>query len=352
MSKIAFINGPGNGGAENVTFRYASILRRAGENCCALILQSPGDQQGISPDVPEGMDVEIQESRTRYYIFRLNSFLARVKPDIVFCSMPDRSIMLLLLKRMHIYHGKIIIRDCNMPSRHRRIIRILSRLLYRSADAVIAQTDEMKQEMKLIYKLRDEAITVIHNPLNSERLQKMMEKGPIKMDHNYKNYISVGRLSSQKNQILLLDAFAELLKTQPKSRLYIVGGENEKEYAKQVYDTATTLGINNSVFFEGFRTNPIQYLMAADVYVLSSDYEGMPNSMLEAMYIGIPVAATKCIPFISHVIHDGQNGYTSNCGDISGLAEAMFRAGNVSKSDSTHYYNDSNHSICRLFEEL
>ena len=109
--KVSFVVGSGYGGAERMTFLYANLLLNNGFDCNALILQNTGTLNTVSSYIPTGLTCFVTISRFRFMIFYLFKFLRREKPDYVFCSMPDRSALLLLLKKYHFYNGKVIIRD-------------------------------------------------------------------------------------------------------------------------------------------------------------------------------------------------------------------------------------------------
>lgn len=351
MKKISFINGPGNGGAENMTFLFSAILTKAGYDCNALILQSDHRYEELSPNIPHGISLEIITARYRFFIVELYRFLRLQKPDVAFSSMPDRSHLLLVLKMLGLFKGKVVIRENNMPSHHSARINRFSKLLYKYADIIISQTNEMKEEIVHLYNVKDDNVLVINNPINCEIIKERLTER-IVLDNNYFNYLAVGRLAKQKDYHTLVDAFYEVLKIQPNSRLYIVGRDSEKEYAESVYERVKQKGIQQSVFFEGFQPNPIKYMSACDVYVLSSIYEGLPNTMLEAMYVGKPVVATECIPYISTVVKNGVNGYTCKVGDVEGMKVALIKAREIKGLPLYNDVNNSNNQVVDLFAKI
>ena len=113
-----------------------------------------------------------------------------------------------------------------------------------------------------------------------------------------------------------------------------------------------SLGISEFVKFVGFQANPYKYLKYADVFVLSSIYEGLPNVMLEAMYLGKPVAVTACIPYISQVVRPGVNGYLAPVGDSNALAKAMTEAKDIKGLSQYGDINDSEKLIVKTFKKL
>lgn len=136
-----------------------------------------------------------------------------------------------------------------------------------------------------------------------------------------KTVVSVGRLEEQKNHRLLLLAFKEFSDRFKDYTLHLYGkGALEPELRK----LAGTLGMEDKVFFEGFQRDVLQLAADAGMYVLSSDYEGISNSLLEAMAIGLPVISTDCPCGGSRLcIEQGVNGLLTPVGDVRALAEAM-----------------------------
>lgn len=203
-----------------------------------------------------------------------------------------------------------LVSERNDPNRydHRRI----RNLSYRRADVVVCQTrDAVKSFPPAIRK----KCVVIPNPLELSMLPYEGERK--------KRIVAVGRLSAQKNHRLLLEAYASFRKTHKDYVLEIYGkGELEEELKA----TAVRLGIDSCVMFMGFSDHVLSDIRTAAMYVLSSDYEGISNSMLEAMALGVPVIATDCpIGGSRMYIKDGVNGFLTPVGDADALAHAMGR---------------------------
>jgi len=131
--------------------------------------------------------------------------------------------------------------------------------------------------------------------------------------------LAVGRLSRQKGFDLLLPAFAQLLATAPDAHLTIAGTGSDESALRAL---SRTLGIADRVTFRGFVENPYPLMRAADLYVLSSRYEGFPNVALEALACGTPVIATAC-PGVAGLILPGINGWLAPVEDIAGLRAAL-----------------------------
>lgn len=203
-----------------------------------------------------------------------------------------------------------LVSERNDPTRyeHRRI----RDLCYRRAQVVVCQTADAVKSFPA--GIRKKSV-VIPNPLEPGEASYTGERE--------KRIVAVGRLSAQKNHKLLLHAFASFVKSREDYILELYGqGELETELRA----LAEELGIGKRVMFRGFSSHVASDIRTAAMYVLSSDYEGISNSMLEAMALGLPVIATDCpIGGSRMYIRDGVNGLLVPVGDESALTCAMGR---------------------------
>ncbi|MCI9314049.1 MAG: glycosyltransferase family 4 protein [Lachnospiraceae bacterium] len=210
-----------------------------------------------------------------------------------------------------------LVSERNDPDRydHKKI----RNLAYRFADVVVCQTNDAVRAFPA--GIARKAV-VIPNPVEIRGIKPYEGVREPRI-------VAVGRLEQQKNHELLLHAFAEFGKSHQEYRLEIYGrGEREKALRK----TADMLGITDRVIFRGFSDRVMEEINTAAMYVLSSDYEGISNSMLEAMALGIPVIATDCPAGGSRMyIKDGRNGLLVPVGEVNPMVEAMCRVADDSE---------------------
>lgn len=189
----------------------------------------------------------------------------------------------------------------------------LRNLVYRRGDRIVYQTQEA---MKCFPQALQKKGCVIPNPLK-EGLPKAYT------GEREKTIVAVGRLEKQKNYALLIEAFAAFHQKYPEYTLHIYGkGSLQEELEKQ----AKKLSISENIVWEGFQTDVLSKIEKAGMYVISSDYEGISNAMLEAMAIGLPVVATDCpIGGAAMCIQNGINGLLVPCKDKDALTDALLK---------------------------
>lgn len=210
--------------------------------------------------------------------------LKQKKPDIIVSFLPMPSFRILIAnKKIKI---PIIISDRNDPNQEykSKITNKLMKWLYPKADGFVFQTNEQK-------KYFDEKIqqksTVIFNPIKDEFLVKQ----DINIEDKEDTIINVGRLVPQKNQKMLINVFSKISEKYPTYKLKIFGeGPLKDELQKQINE----LKINDKVLLCGVTNKIKEELEKSKIFVLSSDYEGMPNALIEAMAVGCAVISTDC----------------------------------------------------------
>lgn len=174
----------------------------------------------------------------------------------------------------------------------RYVANPLAKILYNHADKVIAVSGGIETELRNFLKLRKEKIKVIENGCDFLKILNESQRGlTVEEDKkllNRKIVVTVGRLTEQKGQWHLIRAFNEVARRIPDSLLMILGTGELEGYLKKL---VALYGLNESVFFTGHVTNPYQYMLRSDIFVLPSLYEGFPNAMAEAICLGIPCIA-------------------------------------------------------------
>ena len=177
--------------------------------------------------------------------------------------------------------------DASLPS---RASRILIKRLYPLADLIISNSKGNRSDLIENFDISPASIRVLYNPLNLTKIMSLAAtQNHNLIDFDRFTYIAVGRLDQGKNHRLLINAFTKI--ENKNTQLLILGeGPLKKTLERQI----VTLKLEKRVFLIGFNSNPYQYMTKADAFVLSSNYEGFPNVLIEALACGLPVISTDC----------------------------------------------------------
>lgn len=350
MNRIQFLVSSSCGGAERMTLIYAKILKKHGFDCRLLVYQNRKKEFLLKPFIPEDMPYDVIRCANSLLEFHICKYVNKFSPDIVFCSQPGNAYRLVHLRKWHLINTKIVFRDFLMATDY-DAKKVAENKKLSAADCIIAQTKEMAEAMVKVYGWHPDDITTIYNPLDKQYIQDCIkEDSPL--DKKCLNFVAMNRVSKQKDIITMLKAFEICKESIYDAHLYILGSTADKEYVASVEEYIRSHKLSESVHIEGLQKNPYKYLKDANVFVMSSLYEGLPNAMLEAMYLGIPVAVTRSIPFIQSTVKDGETGFTVPPSNPEALADAMIKA---SKLKNLTKYNDitnSAKSVVETFSKL
>lgn len=209
---------------------------------------------------------------------------------------------------------RLLVSERNDPTRIKH--QKLRNWAYRKAEKLVFQTEDMK---KCFPEDIQAKAVVIPNPVGAEMPKPYVGE-------RKKWIVSAARLKPQKNHKLLIDAYAQFEKVHPDYELHIFGvGELEQELKAQVKE----LLLEEKVCFHGFSSNVKEEIRDSAMFVLSSNYEGISNSMIEALAMGVPVISTDCpVGGSAAYIEDGVSGILTPVGDKDAMAEAMIQVAN------------------------
>lgn len=309
MKKITFILGSmGRGGAERVISILSDYYAKKGYQTDIIVLLKNEvgyklDESTRVIDFSGGITSRLK--RLPFWIKSIKKYVKENKPDVI-VSFAAR-INVIVLHACKKLKTKIIVSERNDPRLDGRskLVEFMTNRLYPKADKVVFQTERAKSYFK---KLKNGLI--IPNPIRVSVLAKNTDVNKI---------VTVGRLTPQKNQKMLIKAFYELSKKHPEVFLEIYGaGELEDELSTLIQE----LGLIDRVHLMGNRENVIDLISDAGMFCLSSDYEGLSNALLEAMMMGISCVSTKCAGADEYII-DGENGFLVDVGDEENFAKKM-----------------------------
>jgi glycosyltransferase involved in cell wall biosynthesis len=260
----------------------------------------------------------------------LRALIRQERPDVV-CSFQDVPNLMAswactaLTARPHLVACSQIPPSINWRGGGWRPIlrRLLSRY-YARAERIIAISNGVAEDIARMAPRSEAHIDVIFNAGVDERVEagagQPLEPGEHLPDGPL--LVGCGRLVEQKGFSYLIDAFAIVRERFPAAALWIIGeGPDRPALEKQIAD----LSLGNSARLLGFRDDPYRYMAAADLFVLSSVFEGFGNVIVEAMACGTPVVSTDCPYGPSEIITDGVDGLLVPTRDPRALADAILR---------------------------
>ena len=304
-------------GAERVIAQLANYFAAQGKQCNIITLNDDEVFYKLDPSVSvlpvgEKSGNKVLDKLLRYR--QVRKMVLQEKPDLVL-SMPEEIAVYVLLALLGT-KIPVYVSERNNPwvMPDVKVTRILRKFMYPVAKGIIFQTEMAKSFFPEAIQQKG---VVLKNPVDAGRIPAQYR------GEREKVIVGAGRLSEQKNMPLLLKAFGKFAPGPPEFRLRIFG---EGELREELTDLARSLNIADRVELPGRSTALLEKMNTAAMFVLSSDYEGMPNVLLEAMCMGMPCISTDCPSGgPRELIEDGVNGLLVPVGDVEALAEAMER---------------------------
>lgn len=245
-------------------------------------------------------------------IIRLRNIVKTHNPDVMlsFLEKPNKR---LILSTLGLKNKKIVsVRNDPFKEYGKSIIRkAIANIMYSFADGIVFQTEEAQDFF--INKIKRKS-KIIMNPVSN----LFFERTWLGLD---KSIITCGRLVKQKNHRLLINAFAQIADQFSDYKLIIYG---EGPLRDELQKISNELGLHDRIILAGNCEGIPEILQKAELFVLTSDYEGLPNALMEALAVGVPCISTDCpCGGPKMLIQSGINGLLTKCGDEKMLAEKM-----------------------------
>lgn len=310
MKKICFIIPTlGGGGAERVAFHLLNNLDLEKYGLTLVIMYK--DKGDYLKNLREGVKVKfLNVNRIRYGILSIFKFLLENTFDIVIVFSEDIMIFLGLLvipfikfKKKNILfinrHLSVFLKQENSFCR-----ALLLKLAYKNYDKVISQSQDMTKALLENNFVSKEKIAEINNPIDFKKIEFLVKQDQeIKFDEKFKNIIAVGRLKHQKGFDILINNMKYLKNDNIK--LFILGEGSER---KKLEELIKKFELEKTIFLIGRKENPYVYMKKADLFILSSRYEGFPNVLLEANACGCYAICNNSPGGINEIIQEDING--------------------------------------------
>lgn len=299
--------------------------------------------------------LKITQSKSRFIrnttgmlktISRLHKTVLELKPDIVVSFLDSVGYVYLPIGRFFT-KSKMVASERVDPYSYHGKTAIARFMLMQFAHGTVFQTAGARQFFEQKKRIYDHS-TVIPNPVVLSESVLAMQKHIPSFSNRDKRIVTVGRLSlRQKRQDVLLDAFKIFHEKNPEYTLVIYGDGPDREKIQSMIDAR---GLANYVILAGRTDRVEEEIFHAAVFVLTSDYEGIPNALIEAMSIGVPSVSTDCSPGGARLlIEDGKNGFLVPCEDRNAIAERLSCL--VRDPDTAELFSKNSPGITDAFAE-
>jgi glycosyltransferase involved in cell wall biosynthesis len=265
----------------------------------------------------------------------LVAYLRESRPDAILAAEPRYNVIAVWGRQLSGLDSRVVISERIQVSRHAGFggpwgepgLHDLLRRAYLSADAIVAVSDGVADDLATHGGIPRARITTVYNPVVGPDLFTKARERP---DHPWfapgepPVILAAGRLDPQKDFATLIRAFAEVRQARP-ARLMILGAANPNNpaCAEELRVLPRTLGVGDDVAMPGFVDNPFAFMAPAAAFVLPSLYEGLPGVLIQALACGCPVVSTDCPSGPAEVLDGGRFGPLVPVGDVAALARAI-----------------------------
>ncbi|MEM6840095.1 MAG: glycosyltransferase [Cyanobacteria bacterium P01_C01_bin.120] len=325
-----FIRTLSGGGAERVMVNLANHWAEKGIKVDLVLVKVGGPYLDKVSETVNIVDLGCKNTKLLASIPKLVGYLRTYRPKSLLAALHYECEVAILARYLAGVKTRIVVSERNTLSvggpRSRefsaRLTPIAARITYPFADRIVAVSDSVAEDLSTVTHLPRQRIQTIYNPHLSLHI---LEKANESITHPWLSkdaqpvILAVGRLVEQKDYPTLLRAFA-LVKSQRDVRLIILGSGHLR---KQLETLTKELGIAESVTFIGFVDNPYAYMSRAQMLVLASAWEGLPNVLIEALTVKIPIIATACPGGSSEILDHGKYGRLVAVGDFEAMAMAI-----------------------------
>jgi glycosyltransferase involved in cell wall biosynthesis len=316
------------GGAERVAIRLAEDMASRGCEVDLVLLQAVGEL--ISLPARHIHVVDLGCRRIAAALGPLARYFRSRKPDTILVSMWPLTVIATLAWRLAGSRARLVVSDHTLLSRqyggHNRFVRaalrLSTRLIYPMATARVAVSEAVARDLALLSNLPEGRFDVINNPVAGPPAGRNgIEAAEALWGGAAHRILTVGDMKPEKQQALLLRSFARLLPRRD-ARLVLVGDGPLRPRLERL---AEELGIADRVAFAGFTLDVWPFYKTASLFALSSDVEGFPLVVCEALHCGLPVVSTRA-GGVPEILGEGRYGHLVPEGDAEAFAEALDRA--------------------------
>ncbi|ETX03975.1 glycosyltransferase [Candidatus Entotheonella palauensis] len=326
------------GGAERVMLNLVYGLVERDVQVDLVLAQEDGTYLSRVPEAVRIVD--LRAKRVLTCIPALRRYLVQERPGTLLAAVAHTNLAALVARKLSKVPTRIVIGIHNTFSiasqgaamKRSRALPYVARWLYPYADGIVAVSQGVAEDLAQTVRMDRSRIEVVYNPVVTPELYQQADE-PLSHpwfanagsahaelgDETVPVILGVGRLSAQKNFPLLLRAVAKVREKRPVRLLILGEGDDRAALEALVHD----LGLSDCVALPGFVDNPFAYMRNAQLFVLSSDWEGLPTVLIEALACGCPVVSTDCPSGPMEILDGGAYGPLVPMRDENALADAM-----------------------------
>lgn len=315
------------GGIERIKLNLASAFIARGVQVDLVLVKAEGSLRSHVPS--NARLINLNSRRTLFALRPLLHYLRAEQPRVMLSSQTHNNVLAIWARRLSGFPNRLAVCEhINMqemvkysPLRD-RFRPLVARKFYPYADVIIAVSNGVAKSLSTSSRIPLSQIHVIYNPIE---LADIEEKSQGKADHPWLQsktepvVIAVGRLTKQKDYSTLINAIS-ILRRHRSIRLVILG---EGEQRNTLMQLIRELKLESDVSLPGYIDNPLPYMHHADIFALSSKWEGLPNVLIEALACGVPIVATNCPSGPAEILDGGKYGKLIPVGNAQALADAI-----------------------------
>ncbi len=325
-----FVDSLAGGGAERVMLNLANEYVKQGYDVDLILARKEGDYLS---DVDSNIRIiDLAVTRFWTYFFPLVKYFKSEKPDVFLSATTILNLLAIMTKSLSFARTHLVVSEhIDIVSFAKQgalqrpaLVKKLIALLYPKANQIVAVSNGAAMSLSEFSGIPRTQIKAVYNGvIDSHKLALAKEA----LDHPWFGVaqegqpviVAVGRLQAQKDYPMLLRSFALVLKQRP-AKLIILG---EGELREELEGLIDELKVSEHVSLHGFELNPFKFFANANVFALSSQYEGLPTVLIEALACGCPVVSTDCPSGPQEILEKGKFGALVSVGDEKGFAEAL-----------------------------
>jgi len=298
------------GGAEKVGINYANELSNQGNNVTVLVFNNFGP---LSKDLHSNIKCKILNKKIKYGLFEFLKFINMLRPDVIIGTIREVNIIITLSKFLN-YEKKLIFLEPNTLHGlnyrsffYKSLIIGLMRIFYNYADYIIANSYDTKKDLIEVIKLKNNNIKVIGNPVYSKKVEELSLASIQEewFSDEYRVILGVGRLEIQKNFERMIEIFQKVNLKQTNTRLIILGsGSLYSKLKKLIYQN----DLDSKCKIINYVNNPYPYFKNANLFFLTSKWEGFGNVIIDSLACKTQVLALSCPGGPKDILKDGKYG--------------------------------------------